>query len=156
MLGKREPECPGRVMAAAASLNAGGASEANARRRWVRRLSGRHRGQLSGRAGQTGYIGVEAIQRDLERSHQGYRLKGRTPVQALMEALGGDEIPESSPPRKSSSRCQRLPERHPGEPGVGQIRGLYIRGQFGLHALARHTDSCGSSYASHTKVLTGP
>ena len=51
----------------------------------------------TGRAGQTGYIGVEAIQRDLERSHQGYRLTGRTPVQALMEALGGDEIPDIIP-----------------------------------------------------------
>jgi transposase InsO family protein len=50
----------------------------------------------------TWYIEVEEIQRDLdkfieyynlERSHQGYRLKGRTPAQALREALGTEELP---------------------------------------------------------------
>jgi hypothetical protein len=44
---------------------------------------------------------LEEIQRDLERflayynlerSHQGYRLKGRTPAQALREALGIEEL----------------------------------------------------------------
>jgi hypothetical protein len=49
---------------------------------------------------------VEEIQRDLdrflryynlERSHQGYRLKGRTPVQALREALGVEQIPDIVP-----------------------------------------------------------
>lgn len=30
---------------------------------------------------------------NLERSHQGYRLRGRTPAQALREALGRDELP---------------------------------------------------------------
>lgn len=52
---------------------------------------------------QTWYIGVAEIQRDLdrlmryynlERSHQGYPLKGRTPAQALMEALAVTEIPD--------------------------------------------------------------
>ena len=52
---------------------------------------------------QTWYIEIEEIQRDLdrfltyynlERSHQGYRLNGRTPAQALREALGCDELPE--------------------------------------------------------------
>lgn len=33
----------------------------------------------------------------LERSHQGYRLKGRTPAQALMEAPGITEIPDIIP-----------------------------------------------------------
>jgi transposase InsO family protein len=51
----------------------------------------------------TWYVEVEEIQRDLdrflayynvERTHQGYRLKGRTPVQALCEALGLDAPPE--------------------------------------------------------------
>jgi transposase InsO family protein len=51
---------------------------------------------------QTWYIGIDEIQRDLdvfmehynlERSHQGYRLKGRTPAQALREALGLAELP---------------------------------------------------------------
>jgi len=55
---------------------------------------------------QTWYIGSDETQRDLdrflryynvERSHQGYRLKGRTPVQALMEALGVDTIPDIIP-----------------------------------------------------------
>jgi hypothetical protein len=30
---------------------------------------------------------------NLRRSHQGYRLTGRTPVQALQEALGLTELP---------------------------------------------------------------
>ena len=34
---------------------------------------------------------------NLERTHQGYRLKGRTPAQALMEALGITEIPDIVP-----------------------------------------------------------
>ena len=55
---------------------------------------------------QTWYMEVDEIQRDLdrfmryynlERSHQGYRLKGRNPAQALMEALGITEIPEIVP-----------------------------------------------------------
>jgi transposase InsO family protein len=50
----------------------------------------------------TWYIEVEEIQRDLDRfltyynvqrTHQGYRLKGRTPAQALCEALGLEELP---------------------------------------------------------------
>jgi len=51
---------------------------------------------------QTWYVEIEEIQRDLdrflayynlERSHQGYRLNGRTPAQALREALGQAELP---------------------------------------------------------------
>ena len=50
----------------------------------------------------TWYVEVEEIQRDLDRflayynvdrTHQGYRLKGRTPVQALCEALGLEAAP---------------------------------------------------------------
>jgi len=50
----------------------------------------------------TWYVEIEEIQRDLDRflthynlarSHQGYRLNGRTPAQALREALGRDELP---------------------------------------------------------------
>ena len=50
----------------------------------------------------TWYLEVEEIQRDLDafleqynlrRSHQGYRLNGRTPAQALQEALGIAELP---------------------------------------------------------------
>jgi len=55
---------------------------------------------------QTWYIQPDEIQRDLDtfmryynlhRSHQGYRLKGRTPAQALTDALGVTEIPEIAP-----------------------------------------------------------
>jgi len=54
----------------------------------------------------TWYVTPAEIQRDLdrfmryynlERSHQGYRLQGRTPVAALMEALGITEIPDIIP-----------------------------------------------------------
>ena len=50
----------------------------------------------------TWYLTPDEIQRDLdrfmayynlERSHQGYRLKGRTPAAALREALGVDQLP---------------------------------------------------------------
>jgi hypothetical protein len=54
----------------------------------------------------TWYVSPEEIQRDLdrflgyynlERSHQGYRLRGRTPAQALREALGVEELPPVVP-----------------------------------------------------------
>jgi transposase InsO family protein len=54
----------------------------------------------------TWYVTPSEIQRDLdrflayynlERSHQGYRLKGRTPAQALREALGAEELPPVVP-----------------------------------------------------------
>jgi hypothetical protein len=60
---------------------------------------------------QTWYIEVEEIQRDLdtfmryynlERTHQGYRLKGRTPAQALREALGVTELPEMISPQEDA------------------------------------------------------
>jgi hypothetical protein len=50
----------------------------------------------------TWYTEVWEIQRDLDRfleyyklqrSHQGYRLNGRTPAQALRDALGVEELP---------------------------------------------------------------
>lgn len=59
----------------------------------------------------TWYATVEELQRDvdrflrfynLDRSHQGYRLKGRTPVQALREALGVEEIPDIVPAEEIS------------------------------------------------------
>jgi hypothetical protein len=34
---------------------------------------------------------------NVERSHQGYRLKGRTPAQVLIEALDMEEIPPVVP-----------------------------------------------------------
>jgi hypothetical protein len=49
----------------------------------------------------------EEIQRDLDvfnsfhnerRKHQGCRLKGRTPAQALREALGVERLPTFAPP----------------------------------------------------------
>lgn len=56
--------------------------------------------RIAGRT--TWYVEVAEIQRDLDRfleyynlqrSHQGYRLNGRTPAQALREALGIEELP---------------------------------------------------------------
>jgi transposase InsO family protein len=59
-------------------------------------------------AGRTNwYLEPAEIQRDLdrfleyynlERSHQGYRLGGRTPAQALREALGLTELPPLKTP----------------------------------------------------------
>jgi hypothetical protein len=54
----------------------------------------------------TWYLTPAEIQRDLdrflvvynlERSHQGYRLQGRTPAQALREALGVVTLPPIVP-----------------------------------------------------------
>jgi Integrase core domain len=51
---------------------------------------------------ETFYLSITEIQRDLdafmhfynlERSHQGYRLNGRTPAQALREALSVEALP---------------------------------------------------------------
>ena len=55
--------------------------------------------RVAGRS--TWYENVDEIQRDLdrfleyynlERSHQGYRLQGRTPAQALRDALGVESL----------------------------------------------------------------
>lgn len=64
----------------------------------------------------TWYLEPAEIQRDLdvflryynlERSHQGYRLKGRTPAQALQEALGIEELPPVTPdPQEASEPAQ--------------------------------------------------
>jgi transposase InsO family protein len=63
----------------------------------------------------TWYIEVAEIQRDLDRfleyynlqrSHQSYRLQGRTPAQALREALGVDQLPplnEEEPPTENAA-----------------------------------------------------
>jgi len=59
----------------------------------------------------TWYVEPAEIQRDLrfllyynvERSHQGYRLRGRTPAQALREALRRDELPPLIPEPKEIS-----------------------------------------------------
>ncbi len=56
----------------------------------------------------TWYENIDQIQADLDkfmeyynlqRSHQGYRLQGRTPAQALREALGIEELPPILPSR---------------------------------------------------------
>ncbi len=71
--------------------------------------------RIAGRT--TWYITPEEIQRDLDkflafynlkRSHQGYRLKGRTPAQALREALGRKKLPpivpkEDTQPEKAAA-----------------------------------------------------
>jgi hypothetical protein len=43
---------------------------------------------------------------NLERSHQGYRLRGRTPAQALIEALGVTELPDIVPPEEVTEPLQ--------------------------------------------------
>jgi len=40
---------------------------------------------------------------NLERSHQGYRLKGRTPAQALREALGIKDLPPFVPAEEDAT-----------------------------------------------------
>ena len=61
----------------------------------------------------TWYVEVREIQRDLDRflefynlkrSHQGYRLRGRTPAQALREALGLEELPALTPLAEKEGR----------------------------------------------------
>jgi len=65
--------------------------------------------RVSGRT--TWYLEPAEIQRDLdtfpeyynlERSHQGYRLQGRTPAQALRDALNLDSLPPLTPPNNNS------------------------------------------------------
>jgi len=75
---------------------------------------------------------INEIQRDLDRfleyynlqrSHQGYRLQGRTPAQALREALGVEELPVFTGEETTSLQGRRQPERR--RPGVGQLLYLY-------------------------------
>lgn len=63
----------------------------------------------------TWYTAPEEIQRDLDkylsfynlkRSHQGYRLKGRTPAQALREALGRKKLPPIVPKEDNAAAKQ--------------------------------------------------
>ncbi len=63
----------------------------------------------------TWYVRPEEIQRDLDtfltfynlkRSHQGYRLKGRTPAQALREALGRKKLPPIVPKEDTDTETQ--------------------------------------------------
>lgn len=83
--------------------------------------------RLTGRM--TWYLEPAAIQRDsdralayynLEWSHQGYRLVGRTLAQALRDALGVSESPPAGPPRERGggvSRCVRQARRL----GIGEL-----------------------------------
>ena len=67
----------------------------------------------------TWYTDVVEIQRDLDvfivyydlrRSHQGYRLKGKTPAQAVREALAIDELPPLfTPPDKEDQMAEEQP-----------------------------------------------
>ena len=61
------------------------------------------------------YEGIEEIQADLDeflnfynlkRSHQGYRLKGRTPAQALREALDRKKLPPIIPEEEENTDKQ--------------------------------------------------
>ena len=87
-------------------------------------------------AAATWFLEINEIQRDLDRfltcynlqrTHQGYRLKGRTPVQALMEAMALTEPPtfhspsrlrkrtreEERKPRKNQTRRNQMSEEYP-------------------------------------------
>ena len=86
--------------------------------------------RVSGRT--TWYIEPAEIQRDLdgfieyynlERSHQGYRLMGRTPAQALREALAIEDLPPFILPEEvpEELRPTAQPSRCPGVRGVGEI-----------------------------------
>lgn len=67
----------------------------------------------------TWYTDVAEIQRDLDvfldyynlrRSHQGYRLNGKTPAQALREALGINELPPLfTPAQKEDQKAEEQP-----------------------------------------------
>jgi transposase InsO family protein len=63
----------------------------------------------------TWYTDVAEIQRDLDvfldeynlrRTHQGYRLQGRTPAQALRDALGVTELPPFIPPSEEVHQAE--------------------------------------------------
>jgi transposase InsO family protein len=67
---------------------------------------------------QTWYVGIDEIQRDLDvfmehynltRSHQGYRLKGRTPALALRDALGACELPSLAFRNDANTTGEDLP-----------------------------------------------
>jgi hypothetical protein len=84
----------------------------------------------------TWYVGVDEIQRDLARflrycnlvrSHQGYCLKGRTPAQALMEALGvtrSRHRPGRGGQRAAANGCFTA---SPQIRTAGESRDLYMR-----------------------------
>ena len=46
---------------------------------------------------------------NLARSHQGYRLKGRTPAQALRDALGACELPSLAFRNDANTTGEDLP-----------------------------------------------
>lgn len=87
---------------------------------------------------QAWYVGTDEIQRDLdtflsydnpEHSHRGYRLRGRTPAQALREALGVEKLADISRHRRTPSRCERLLNPHPVSSSGGELRDLYTGAQ---------------------------
>lgn len=87
------------------------------------------------------YTAIEEIQADLDvfllhyntrRTHQGYRLQGRTPVQALKNAVGKKKLPSldfctATPQPNPSNRRPSPPKPHqpklrvPTRPGVGEL-----------------------------------
>ncbi len=78
----------------------------------------------------TWHIEVAEIQRDPDWflayydpqcSHQGYRLRGRTPVQALREALGADQLPPLNEMETITDNAATWPRRS----GVGELLDLY-------------------------------
>jgi len=128
------------------------------------------------------YLTIDEIRRDLdafmthynlERSHEGYRLNGRTPAQALKHALGIIELPSlrfetetSTDQEVTAGLCVRrvrrpdaffftitnsfLPDRSRSSfiPGVSTYSAVQIRGATSvLQDLRCVADSCGKSLA---------
>ena len=82
------------------------------------------------------YESVEEIQADLDafiefynlkHSHQGYRLKGKTPAQALREALGRKKLPPVIPKEDETTVAEAASSESSEAPGVGQLVNLYSR-----------------------------
>lgn len=66
---------------------------------------------------------------NLERRHQGYRLQGQTPAQALREALGVETLPPSVPEEQvdqpgGADQPDAARSSSRAEPGVGEILNL--------------------------------
>jgi transposase InsO family protein len=85
----------------------------------------------------TCYLSPAEIQRDLDRfpgalqsrtQPPGLRLKGRTPAQALREALGREELPPVVPEREDENENDAARRSTPQEPGVGELLNLNRKG----------------------------
>jgi hypothetical protein len=56
---------------------------------------------------------------NLERTHQGYRLRGRTPAQALRDAMGRKRLPAIAPKEPTPEGAEAGYSELSGTPSVG-------------------------------------